>query len=132
MIKLKSLLQELSAEESVSIGDGYILRNVGHGIFKVYFGEELALSVHVVIRNNFTGQRNEIPWVSDAEVFPGHKGKGLYRRVLPILKDTFGFIRSDNRGNISDDAEKAWVSVGARKTTFNDKENTYGNSWYVL
>lgn len=132
MILLKQLITEIKVGESIDIGDGYILKNTGDGRFKVYFGDDLALSVNVVFKNFITGMPNTIPWISDADVVGNHKGRGLYRRILPILKNMFGAIRSDNRRNITNDAEKAWKSVGARHTSSNDNINVYGNSQYVL
>lgn len=134
MIRLKDILNEIENGEQVSIGDGYLLRRLGAlgNLFKVYdTNNEVALSAYVILKHIDT-EPLKIPYVFEVDVQSGHKGKGLYRRILPILRDTFGAIRSSNEGPISDEAEKAWKAVGARKLLRTDDHQLYGNSWYVL
>jgi hypothetical protein len=61
-----------------------------------------------------------------------HRGKGLYRRALPILKQLYGGVRSSHSGATSDDAVKAWKAVGARNVLTTDDPVKYGGSWYSL
>jgi hypothetical protein len=124
-------INEIKAEIGldIPIGDGFILKRTTKDIFKIYKGNSLSLSCLVVTvdKNN---EGLNIPYVK--EVMAYERGEGLYRRILPILKDTFGSIRSDDSGYIEYNAEKAWKAAGARHVLTTDDAQIYGGSWYVL
>ncbi len=113
MIKLKSLLLEaetnLKAGWRFPLGDGYVLKYEGDGMFIVYDSERhkaMRMMIHTM---------NSIPSVGHVRIRPKYRGQGLFRRSLLVLKDKFGHVRSNRLGHTSDEAEKAWRAVGAEE-----------------
>jgi hypothetical protein len=134
VIRLAQLLNEIDIGEGVPIGDGYVVKRLGQfGTFwRVIDDTGEVVAVFYVILKSTEGVELKIPWVESATILASHRGKGLYRRVLPIMKDTYGHIRSDNRMEISPEAEKAWKSLNAKQPSSTDDRELYGYSQYVL
>lgn len=139
MIKLKSLISEINRlldGESINLDDRFILKNMGDGIFKAYEKSTNKLALSILVRfhcNRAHGtEKAKIPWVSDVYTLSEFRKNGLYRKSLPILKATFGMIRSYDLGPMSPEAEKAWKNVGARRVLTTDDKSIYGDFWYIL
>ena len=73
-------------------------------------GADFDLSENIEIVN----KDHQIASVNDVFIWPGNRKIGLYRRALPVLKATYGYITSDSTGRTFPKAEKAWKAVGAK------------------
>ena len=139
---IDSLLESATPVATYDLGDGYTLDRYSGGVFKFVFDGEIVGGLNVT--RDADSLDSEFPErlasVQDVMVYPqiamlrtgSHRGKGLYRRALPILKKLYGGIRSSHHGATSDEAAKAWKKVGARTGLTSDDPRKYGGSWYSL
>lgn len=138
--------ESAESAESWDLGDGYTLVHRGHGGFKFMFGGKAVGSLMMSRGPDSADSDNAFPGrlasVQDVLIYyqggslnpktNPHRGKGLYRRALPILKQLYGGVRSSHSGATSDDAARAWKAVGARAGLTTDDPVKYGGSHYSL
>jgi hypothetical protein len=117
------------------LGNEYSLEEYPGGVFKFSLDGAIAGSL-AMSRSPSAAADSMFPErlasVQDVLIYPEHRGKGLFRRALPVLKKLYGKIRSSHTGSTSDQAAKAWKHAGARNVLTTDPPQRYGGSWYAL
>jgi len=60
-------------------------------------------------------EKTNIPWIKSSRINSKFRGHGYGRLAMKVLIRHYGVLRSDLTGNISQDAEKAWKAIGAKR-----------------
>lgn len=102
-----------------------ILSHHGNGVWKAWDIDtnDLVGSFLVNYYNN-----SQVPALDGSDAFVRQRGIG--RKAMRALVEHYSSLRSSNVGNTSDDAAKAWKSLGCRSLMNSDRG--FGRSWYFL
>ena len=107
-----------------NLGNGYIMKEEGDGIFKTYDSQgNLVASALVAFHPG-----SDVPALDGIDAY--NRNEGLGRRMVTQLVVYYGSLRSSHVGNTSESASEMWIRLGAR--SLRTDEVGHGRSHYIL